>query len=157
MQTSNYSEEDQLKNLEWFQQWIAGSFGPAPVDGKPHYSSSFTYDGSPLEYSLNWKEKKKNAETVRFTIEPSSLASGTPADRLNQLAAKDLLTAMGKQVPGIDMAKFNMFLDEFSVPNDSADEILEKFPPQVPRLLVVTAFDLENGGIGMCFPSASGP
>lgn len=157
LQTSKYNELDQLKYLEWFQQWIVGSFGPAPVDGRPYYSSSFTYDGSPLEYSLNWKEKKMNRETIRFTIEPSSLASGTSADRLNQLAAKDLLTDMGKQVPGIDMAKFNMFLEHFSVPNDSVDSILQKFPPQVPKLLVLTAFDLENGDIGMFSTSAPSP
>ncbi|KAF2228552.1 aromatic prenyltransferase [Viridothelium virens] len=148
LQTSQYSEEEQLYYLQWYQQWIAGSFGPAPVGGKPHYSSSFTYDGSPLEYSLNWKEKKKNGQTVRFTIEPSSLKSGTAADRLNQVAAKDLLTAMAKHIPGIDMVKFDLFLSEFRVPNDKADEILQKFPEHVPKLLVVTAFDLENGSIG---------
>jgi hypothetical protein len=68
------------------------------LNHKPWYVSSFIDYTSPLEYSLNWKEKKAD-QTVRFTIEPCSRKAGTAADPLNRLAAKDLLTAMAQKVP----------------------------------------------------------
>ncbi|KAI3317770.1 aromatic prenyltransferase [Xylariaceae sp. AK1471] len=147
LQTSKYSEEEQVYYLQWYQEWIMSSFGPAPVDGKLHYRSSFTHDGSPIEFSLNWKEKEEDGETIRFCTEPTSLASGDVVDRLDQLAAKDLLTALADKVSGIDLAKFDFLLSEFCVPKESADGILQKIPTGIPRFLVLTAFDLENGGI----------
>lgn len=146
LKTSRYSDKEQVYYLRWFQQWITGSFGPRPVDGKPHYASSFTYDGSPMEYSLNWKEKKTD-QTIRFTAEPCSRQAGTAADPLNQLAAKNLLTAMTKDVSGIDLTRFNIFLSETNVPDEAVEEVLSKLPPYVPRARVLVAFDLERGGI----------
>ena len=146
LKTSQYGDKEQLYYLRWFQQWIMGSLGPRPVDGKPHYGSSFTYDGSPVEYSLNWKEKKVD-QTIRFTTEPCSRKAGTAADPLNQLVAKDLLTAMAKDMSGIDLTRFNLFLSETHVPDEAADEVLSKLPPGHPRARVLVAFDLERGGI----------
>lgn len=146
LKTSQYGDKNQVFYLRWFHQWIMGSLGPRPVDGKAHYGSSFVYDGSPLEYSLNWKEKKVD-QTIRFTTEPCSRKAGTAADPLNQLAAKDLLTAMAKDLPGIDLTRFNLFLSETHVPDEAADEVLSKLPPRVPRARVLVAFDLEHGGI----------
>lgn len=83
MKTSQYEDKEQLDYLRWFQQWIIGSFRPRPVDGKPSFVSSFNEDGSPLEFSVNWKEKKAE-QTIRFTIEPGSRKAGTAADSLNQ-------------------------------------------------------------------------
>ena len=146
LKTSQYGEKEQLYYLRWFQQWIPGSLGPRPVDGKPYYEASFTYDGSPVEYSLNWKEKKVD-QTIRFTTEPCSRKAGTAADPLNQLAAKDHLTAMAKDVSGIDLTRFNLFLAETHVPDEAVDEVLSKLPPGHHKARVLVAFDLEKGGI----------
>ncbi|KAL9622088.1 MAG: hypothetical protein Q9160_003587 [Pyrenula sp. 1 TL-2023] len=146
LKTSQYSYKEQLYYLRWFQQWIPSSLGPRPVDGKPHYVSTFTYDGSPLEYSLNWKEKK-TGQTIRFTAEPCSPEAGTSADPLNQLASRDLLTAMSGAISGIDLTRFDLFLAETNVPDEDADEVLSKLPPGHPRARVLVAFDLERGAV----------
>lgn len=144
--TSQYSENDQLYYLRWFHQHIMPALGPRPSHGKPHYGAWLTHDGSRLEYSLNWKERKLD-QTIRFTIEPSSRQAGTAADPLNQRAAKDLLTAMVKEVPGIDLTRFDLFYSETRVPDDAADEIKEKNPLGAPLTGFWVAFDLERGGI----------
>jgi DMATS type aromatic prenyltransferase len=141
-----YSEIQQLFYLRWFRQWIVPALGPAPDDGKPHYGSWLTHDGSRLEYSLNWKEKKPDL-TIRFTIEPASREAGTPADPLNQVAAKELLVAMSKEVQGIDLTRFNIFQSETKVPDSAAAKIVAKNPPGAPLTGVWVAFDLERGGI----------
>ena len=146
LKTCRYGDNEQLFYLRWFQQWIMDSLGPRPLDGKPHYGPSFTYDGSPLEYSLHWKEKRPK-QIIRFTVEPCSQKAGTAADPLNQLAAKDLLTTMTNSVPGIDLTRFNLFLSETSVPNEAADKVLSKIPSDHCRAPLLIAFDLERGGI----------
>lgn len=146
LKTSQYGEEEQLYYLRWFHQWIMPSLGPRPVNGEPHYVPSLTYDGSPVEYSLNWKEKKVN-QTIRFTTEPCSRKAGTAADPLNQLAAKDLLVAMAKDISGIDLTRFNLFLSETHVPDEVADEAVSKLPPGVPRARTWIAYDLERGSM----------
>lgn len=146
LKTSQYSEEEQLYYLRWFHQWIMPSLGPRPLNGKPHFGATLTYDGSPLEYSLNWKEKKSN-QTIRFTTEPCSRKAGTAADPLNQLAAKDLLTAMAKDISGIDLTRFNLFLSETNVPDEAVEEALSKYPPGIFRARTWIAYDLEGGGI----------
>lgn len=146
LQTSQYSDKDQLNYLRWFQRWILPAMGPRPKDGKPHYPSSFTHDGSPLEYSLNWKEKKQG-QTIRFCMEPSNAKSGTAADRLNQQAADEFLAEMkaAEDVPGLDLTRFRLLLSETNVPDESVDEVLSKNPPGRPLTRVLIAFDLEPG------------
>jgi DMATS type aromatic prenyltransferase len=146
LRTNQYGEDEQLFYLRWFQQWIMAALGPRPIDGKPHYGASFVYDGSPVEFSINWKEKRAE-QTVRFTIEPCSLKAGTAADPLNQIAAKELLHSMARVVPGIDLTRFNLFLSETHVPDEEAEEVLAKLPAGIPRARVLVAFDLERGGI----------
>lgn len=146
LQTSKYSEDDQLYYLRWFNQHITPSLGPAPVNGQPHYGAWLTYDGSRLEYSLNWKEKKPD-QTIRFTLEPCSERAGTAADPLNQQAAGDLLASMAKDVPGIDLARFNLFASETRVPDEAADEIRAKNPLGAPLTGTWVAFDLERGTV----------
>ncbi|ROW12011.1 hypothetical protein VPNG_05200 [Cytospora leucostoma] len=146
LETSQYSNEEQLYYLRWFRRWIVRSLEPRPVHGRPFHRSDFTYDGSPLEYSLNWKEKKAS-QTIRFTTEPRSREAGTAADPLNQLASQSLLTAMAKEIPGIDLTRFNLFLAETHVPDHAAEEVLSKLPPGHPRARVLVAYDLEHGAV----------
>ncbi|KAI3316827.1 tryptophan dimethylallyltransferase-domain-containing protein [Xylariaceae sp. AK1471] len=146
LQSSQYNEDDQLYYLQWFHKWIMPALGPRWVDGKPYYGAWLTHDGSCFEYSLNWKEKKSN-QTIRFTIEPSSRKAGTAADPLKQLAAKDILTAMAKDLPSIDLKRFNLFYSEICVPAEAADKIRARNPPGGPLNSFWVAFDLEGGSI----------
>ncbi|KAI3327599.1 aromatic prenyltransferase [Xylariaceae sp. AK1471] len=144
--TSGYDDGAQLYYLRWFHRWIPRSLGRRPVNGKANYASTFTYDGSPLELSLNWKEKKA-VPTIRFTTEPCSPEAGTPLDPLNQKSARNVLSEMAKIVPGIDLTRFDLFLTETNVPDTSAEEALSKLPPGFPRARALIAFDLEHGSI----------
>ncbi|ETS75465.1 hypothetical protein PFICI_12409 [Pestalotiopsis fici W106-1] len=146
LKANQYGNEEQLYYLRWFKKWIPYSFGPQPVDGNAYYDSTFTPDGSPIEYSLNWKEKKAR-QTVRLAIEPCSREAGTAADPLNQLASKSLLEAMAKDVTNIDMVRFNNILAETNVPDEDAERILSKLPPSEPQVLLLIAYDLEQGEI----------
>ena len=146
LKTNRYDQEEQLYYLRWFHQRIMRSLGPRPVNGEPHYISSLTYNGSPVEYSLNWKEKKVN-QTIRFTTEPCSRKAGTTADPLNQLAAKDLLIAVAKDISGVELTRFNLFLSETNVPDEVANEAVSKLPPGVPQARTWIAYDLERGNI----------
>lgn len=145
LNANQYGEDEQLYYLRFLRQWVVRALGPRPVAGKPYFPATLTYDGSPLELSLNWKEKV--GQTVRFTTEPSTEKAGTAADPMNQLAAQSLLTAMAKDVPGIDLTRFHLFLEATGVPDAAAEEVWAKFPP-LPRCRVLLAYDLEKGAIG---------
>ena len=100
LKTAGYNKEGQLENMRWFHRWVPRSLGPRPVKGKTHYPSTMTIDGSPLEYSLNWKEKKPT-QLIRFTAEPMSHETGRPVDALNRAAARNLWPLWQKRSPGL--------------------------------------------------------
>lgn len=145
LQANHYTPEVQLSYLRWFYKWIPSALGPRPIDGKPYYGSWLTHDLSPLEYSLNWKEKSGKT-TLRFTLEPVNKDSGTAADPINQLAAQKFLNAVSEDVPEVDMTRFNQFLEATNVPEDKVEDAIAKHPPMFPRTRVVVAFDLEHSG-----------
>ncbi|KAJ8108563.1 hypothetical protein OPT61_g8088 [Boeremia exigua] len=145
LQANQYSTEVQLHYLRWFQKCIPSALGPRPIDGKPYYGSWITHDLSPLEYSLNWKEKSAK-QIIRFTIEPVARQAGTAADPLNQLSAKEFLTGLSSDLPDLDLARFNQFLDATNVPNDGVEDANAKHPAHFPRTRVWVAFDLEHSG-----------
>ena len=147
LERNQYSEEEQLYYLRWFHQWIAPALGPRPRYGKPFYASGLTHDKSCIEFSQNWKEKSPE-QLVRFTLEPSTRESGTASDLFNQKAAKDVLTRMAREVPGIDLKRFDHFFTETSVPEEVSEEIASKILPGQARAHVLIAFDLDHGGPG---------
>lgn len=145
LQANQYSKEVQLHYLRWFYRWITLALGPRPVDGTPFYGSWITHDLSPIEFSLNWKEKIPK-QTIRFTIEAVTRHAGTATDPINQLGAKEFLTALSKDLQGLDLTRFNQFLDATNVPDDCVDDAIAKHPSHFPRSRVWVAFDLEHSG-----------
>lgn len=143
LKTAGYSEEGQLNYLRWFHRWIPRSLGPRPVDGKPRYPSTMTLDGSPLEYSLNWKEKK-TGQLIRFTAEPTSHETGVPVDAINRAAARHLLTSMAAEVPGIDLGLFDALQAATRVPDDQVERVQALIPAGALEMRVVVAYDLED-------------
>nr|QJQ82456.1 BisB [Biscogniauxia sp.] len=145
LQANQYDSEVQRQYLRWFYKCILPALGPRPVDGKPYYGSWITHDLSPLEYSLNWKEKSPK-QTIRFTIEAVTKKAGTAADPINQLGAKEFLNSVSEEVPGLDLTRFNHFLEATNVPEDGMDDAIAKHPSYFPRSRVWIAFDLERSG-----------
>jgi DMATS type aromatic prenyltransferase len=146
LKTAGYNEAGQLENMRWFHRWVPRSLGPRPVNGKPHYPSTMTNDGSPLEYSLNWKEKKPT-QLIRFTAEPMSHETGRPVDALNRAAARNLLASMAKEVPGIDLNRFDILMAATQVPEDKMEQVQSQLSPNHLEMRVVCAYDLEDGGL----------
>ncbi|GAP88223.2 putative 7-dimethylallyltryptophan synthase [Rosellinia necatrix] len=145
LQNREYPHDVQLQYLRWFQKWIPAALGPRPISGQPFYGSWLTYDRSAVEYSINWKEKSPR-QTVRFTLEPTSSKSGTPADPLNQLGAQEFLTGIAPDVPGLDLARFNDFLAATYIPDEGVEAAAAKHPAGFPRSRVWVAFDLDRAG-----------
>ncbi|CAN8106532.1 unnamed protein product [Discula destructiva] len=145
LQANQYSKDVQLSYLRWFHTWVLPALGPRPVDGKPFYGSWITHDLSPLEYSLNWKEKSAKT-TVRFTLEPVTKHAGTAADPINQLGAQEFLNSISADVPGLDLTRFHEFVKATNVPEDCIDDAIAKHPSHFPRSRVWIAFDLEHSG-----------
>lgn len=145
LQANQYSNEAQLHYLRWFYQWIPPALGPRPIDGKPYYGSWITHDLSPFEFSLNWKEKSSK-QTIRFTIEAVTKQAGTATDPINQLGAKHFLNEISKDVKGLDLTRFNHFLEATNVPDECVDDAIAKHPAGFPRSRVWVAFDLEHSG-----------
>ncbi|KAI1632605.1 aromatic prenyltransferase [Biscogniauxia mediterranea] len=145
LQANQYDNQVQLHYLRWFYRWILPALGPRPVDGKPYYGAWITHDMSPLEYSLNWKEKSPK-QTIRFTVEAVTKQAGTATDPINQLGAKEFMNAISKDVPGLDLTRFNHFLEATNVPDDRLEDAIAKHPAHFPRSRVWIAFDLEHSG-----------
>lgn len=143
LKTAGYSEQGQLNCMRWFHRWIPQSLGPRPVNGKPPYPSTMTVDGSPLEYSLNWREKK-TSQLIRFTAEPTSHETGKPVDVINRAAARDLLTSMAEEVPGIDLSMFDALQAATRVPDERVEQVKALVPPGHLAMRVVVAYDLEE-------------
>jgi DMATS type aromatic prenyltransferase len=56
------------------------------------------------------------------------------------------MNTISKEVPGLDLTRFNQFLEATNVPSDGVDNAIAKHPPNFPRCRVVVAFDLEHSG-----------
>ena len=145
LQANQYSDEAQRHYLRWFHKWVPAALGPRPVNGKPYYGSWLTHDLSPFEFSLNWKEKSRK-QILRFTFEPVTKQAGTAADPINQLGTKEFMNSISTDVPGLDLSRFNQFLDATHVPSHGVDDAIAKHPANFPRCRAVVAFDLEHSG-----------
>ena len=107
--------------------------------------SWLTHDLSPFEFSINWKEKSRK-QIIRFAFEPTTKQAGTATDPINQLGTKEFMNTISKDVPGLDLIRFNQFLEAINVPSDGVDDVIAKYPPDLPRCPAVVAFDLEHSG-----------
>ncbi|KAF7505274.1 hypothetical protein GJ744_001061 [Endocarpon pusillum] len=145
LQANQYSDEAQRHYLHWFYKWVSPALGPRPINGKPYYASRLTRDLSPFEFSINWREKSRE-RIIRFDFEPSTKQAGTATDPINQLGAKEFMNTISNDVPGLDLTRFNQFLEATNVPSDGVDDAIAKLPPNFPRFRVVVAFDLEHSG-----------
>ncbi|KAL8942497.1 MAG: hypothetical protein Q9216_001641 [Gyalolechia sp. 2 TL-2023] len=145
LQANQYSDEAQRHYLRWFHKWVPPALGPRPINGKPYYGSWLTHDLSPFEFSINWKEKSRK-QIIRFTFEPTTKQAGTAADPINQLGTKEFMKTISNVVPGLDLTRFNQFLEATNVPSDGVDDAIAKHPPNFPRCRAVAAFDLEHSG-----------
>lgn len=150
LENGKYPQDEQVDYFNWFCRWIVPAMGPSLYSDKRHKAKSIaTADGSPIEWSIKWTEKKSRP-TVRFTIEPSNSKSLTPSDPLNQTEFQRLMRDMGAQIPGLGLGLFEHFVAATLVTNKELEELQTRaVPPSLPGRGAWLAFDLEAGGIGV--------
>ena len=56
------------------------------------------------------------------------------------------MNTISKDVPGLDLTRFDQFLEATNVPRDGVDDTIAKHPPNFPRCRAVVSFDLEHSG-----------
>ena len=56
------------------------------------------------------------------------------------------MNTISKDVPGLNLTRFNHFLEAINVPSDGVDDAIAKHSPDFPRCRAVVAFDLEHSG-----------
>ena len=77
---------------------VVPRLGPRPRSAKPWFKSmvgSTPGDGTPIGYSWRWGVDDAKPY-IRNTVELSGSLTGTPADILNETAAKEFLWEVGK-------------------------------------------------------------
>jgi DMATS type aromatic prenyltransferase len=141
-----YSEEDQLAHLRWYHRFIIPALVQRPIPGqKAQFEPCPVFDGSVCEHSVNWRELDR-ARTVRFTIEATGFQAGTATDPFNQDESKHLLRNMAREVRDLDLKQFELFVNEFFLPSDTAETLMPQLPAGTPLSQVWIAFDLLRGG-----------
>lgn len=82
------------------------------------WQSKMAPDATPIEYSWKWNTADGVGHPcVRYAIEPISRESGSAADPLNQLAARDLCHKLAAQVPSMDLEWTEHFMATLFDPN----------------------------------------
>lgn len=144
---NSYNSENRRSLLRWYAAFIIPALGPRPIRGeKPRFQPCPVADGSPIEYSLNWKETSSK-QLVRFTIEATSATAGTPADLFNQNETLTLLSRLNKygKMPKLDLKEFHIWKNEFYFSEDGAQRLLSRIPSGSPLSQIWIAFDLPHG------------
>lgn len=128
----SYTPEQQASHLEFLEEYVIPSMGPAPE--KSRARSLLTPNGSPFETSLNHSDNGKSY--LRFCYEP--VLPGSDG------VTENPIPAIAEKV-GADLRWFNQFAAEF-FPSEADDIIMtEKVPKDTIRIpKVFIAFDLEE-------------
>ncbi|KXX74882.1 7-dimethylallyltryptophan synthase [Madurella mycetomatis] len=148
LESCRYDAANQAAHLAWYRRFIIPALGPRPRPGvEPAFKPCPTADGSACELSINWAERRQQ-RIVRFTIEATDAAAGTPADPFNQEATLRLLRGMASDMPGsIDLERFEHFVRGFFLLDaDAARAVLPRLPAGAPRSQAWVAFDLLPSG-----------
>ncbi|GKZ73325.1 aromatic prenyltransferase (DMATS family) [Aspergillus niger] len=103
---ARYPELRQIELLLFHRFYVVPRLGPKAVGAVPGFWSRIAPgigDGSPISYSWRWGTGPNSKILIRHYIEAMGSLTGTPADPLNELAAKEMLWELGKQFPTTDL------------------------------------------------------
>lgn len=105
MHEARYPDERQVELLLFFRFVMAPRLGPRPSTSIPRFRSRVAPgvgDGSPIGYSWRWGTGGTKP-LIRHYMEAMGPLTGTTADPLNEYAAKEMLCALGKIMPGVEL------------------------------------------------------
>ena len=98
MYKAEWPLDRQLESLLFHRFMVVPRLGPRPRSAKPWFESmvgSTPGDGTPIGYSWRWGVDDAKPY-IRNTVELLGSLTGTPADVLNETAAKEFLWEVGK-------------------------------------------------------------
>lgn len=96
-----------MELLLFHRFYVVPRLGPKAVGAVPSFWSRIAPgigDGSPLSYSWRWGTGPNSKILIRHYIEAMGSLTGTPADPLNELAAKEMLWELGQKFPTTDLS-----------------------------------------------------
>ncbi|KAK7749678.1 hypothetical protein SLS53_000257 [Cytospora paraplurivora] len=107
MHEARYPEQRQVELLLFHRFVVVPRLGPKPSSSKPKSHSRVAPgvgDGSPIGYSWRWGTGPASKPLIRHYIEPIGPLTGTPADPLNEIAAKGMLWDLKRIVATTDLS-----------------------------------------------------
>lgn len=140
---AGYSVHEQYEALLFYYHHIIPRLGQAPgPDGKPHWKSPLSTDGSPVEWSFKWNTATTEPD-IRYTIECLGDFTGTTADPFNIESTKDLMYRLSLQFPKIDLTWFHQ-LAAYVFDKEKANYLASG---GFPTTTMVLAFELLKTGV----------
>jgi DMATS type aromatic prenyltransferase len=134
-------------HLSWYRRFIPASLGRRPVPGQKYpFTAGPCWDGSPVEPSINWKEKSKSTRLVRFAIGAIDNNAGTEADPFGQEETGRLLRRMTDVIPDLSLKKYEIFAEHLFIKKEDQASLLAKMPEGTARVQVWVAFDCRAVG-----------
>ncbi|KIA75837.1 dimethylallyl tryptophan synthase [Aspergillus ustus] len=104
---ARYPEERQVELLLFHRFYVVPRLGRKAVAAVPQFWSRIAPgigDGSPISYSWRWGTGPGSKILIRHYMEAIGPLTGTPADPLNEIAAKEMLWQLGKKFPTTDLS-----------------------------------------------------
>ncbi|KAL4738129.1 tryptophan dimethylallyltransferase-domain-containing protein [Aspergillus similis] len=104
---ARYPEQRQVELLLFHRFYVVPRLGPKAVAAVPGFWSRIAPgigDGSPISYSWRWGTAPSSKVSIRHYMEAIGPLTGTPADPLNEIAAKEMLWELGKKFPATDLS-----------------------------------------------------
>lgn len=106
MHEAGYPVERQVELLLFHRFIVVPRLGPQPTSAQPSFRSRVAPgagDGTPIGYSWRWGVGDSKPY-IRHYVEPRGALTGTAADPLNEIAAKEMLWELGKILPTADLS-----------------------------------------------------
>ncbi|KAJ5153195.1 VrtC [Penicillium canariense] len=104
---ARYPEQRQIELLLFHRFYVVPRLGPKAVAAVPQFWSRIAPgigDGSPISYSWRWGTGPGSKVLIRHYMEAMGSLTGTPADPLNEIAAKEMLWELGNKFPTTDLS-----------------------------------------------------
>ncbi|KAJ5517087.1 hypothetical protein N7527_008647 [Penicillium freii] len=143
MASIGYKLDVQYRHLLVLYDAVIPNMGPFPNANASNITWTSPFPPGPLEASVNYQSG--GSSMFRFTIEPVGPHAGTPADPVNELAAKQLMQRLGQLQPGgVDSTMFDHFYPLLCVDGPEARRQWDSIAHIYHKCHTVTALDMQR-------------
>lgn len=141
---TGYGVEAQYENILLIQSALIPFLGPFPNKTRSNvtWHSCIAGDSAPLDISVNYQTLKS---TFRITIEPIGPYAGTDADRMNEIAPRQLLHRLGHIQPGLNLTWYDRLEEAMLIKNNLAREKWDALSSFHSKTQTLIGLDLHEG------------